>query len=101
MIAISDGIHNIVDGRAIGTAFSLSCRSGLAAPLAVLCHELPQKHGLQVWVSGGLLQAALLMLYCVGHGNHQLLSDKVYAVFSSIRPYPVIKAILYIIKLID
>ncbi|KAL6460482.1 hypothetical protein MHYP_G00304480 [Metynnis hypsauchen] len=43
MITISDGIHDIVDGLAIGTTFSLSWRSALATPLAVLCHELPHK----------------------------------------------------------
>ncbi|XP_067385753.1 zinc transporter ZIP5 isoform X3 [Emydura macquarii macquarii] len=45
MVILGDGIHNLVDGLAIGAAFSEGVSSGLSTTVAVFCHELPHELG--------------------------------------------------------
>lgn len=45
LVIISDAIHNIVDGLAIGASFRSSFSTGLSTALAVLLHELPHELG--------------------------------------------------------
>ena len=45
MIIIGDGLHNFIDGLAIGVSCSTSVLSGLSTSLAICCEELPHELG--------------------------------------------------------
>ena len=45
MVIVSDGIHNITDGLAVGAAFGESIIFGIAQSVAVACQELPSELG--------------------------------------------------------
>lgn len=48
MIIIGDGLHNFLDGLAIGAAFTDSIFAGMSISLAVICEELPHELGIIV-----------------------------------------------------
>ncbi|UYV81323.1 SLC39A5 [Cordylochernes scorpioides] len=45
MVIMGDGLHNMCDGLAIGTAFTKSMATGISTSIAVFCHELPHEMG--------------------------------------------------------
>ncbi|XP_063791024.1 metal cation symporter ZIP8 [Pseudophryne corroboree] len=45
MITISDAMHNLIDGLAIGASFTLSPLQGLSTSIAILCEEFPHEFG--------------------------------------------------------
>ncbi|XP_063713186.1 metal cation symporter ZIP14-like isoform X2 [Symsagittifera roscoffensis] len=45
MVIFGDGIHNFIDGLAIGAAFVTSTVAGLSTSVAVICEELPHELG--------------------------------------------------------
>jgi len=45
MVIFGDGIHNFIDGLAIGAAFVTSMVAGLSTSVAVICEELPHELG--------------------------------------------------------
>uniref|UniRef100_A0A1I7T083 ZIP4_domain domain-containing protein n=1 Tax=Caenorhabditis tropicalis TaxID=1561998 RepID=A0A1I7T083_9PELO len=63
IILFGDGIHNLVDGIAIGASFIVSLKLGLITTVAVICHELPHEIGdLAVLIDSGLSMVKALIL---------------------------------------
>lgn len=63
MVLISDGMENLIDGMAIGTAFLVSVPLGVATTLAVLAHEVPVEMGdFAVMLKAGFSRKKALLL---------------------------------------
>uniref|UniRef100_A0A8R1HJC6 Uncharacterized protein n=1 Tax=Caenorhabditis japonica TaxID=281687 RepID=A0A8R1HJC6_CAEJA len=63
IILFGDGLHNLVDGIAIGASFMTSLKLGFITTIAVVCHELPHEIGdLAVLIDSGLSMTRALIL---------------------------------------
>ncbi|MEK7633434.1 MAG: ZIP family metal transporter [Patescibacteria group bacterium] len=55
IILFGDGVHNFIDGLAIGASFLISVPVGIATSLAVILHEIPHEIGdFAALIHGGL-----------------------------------------------
>ena len=45
MVIAGDGVHNLIDGIAVGAAFSGDIVSGISTSVAIVCHEIPHEVG--------------------------------------------------------
>jgi zinc transporter ZupT len=45
MVLFSEGLHNFIDGLAIGVGFTESRYKGISISIAVICEEFPHKLG--------------------------------------------------------
>jgi zinc and cadmium transporter len=62
MILFSDGLHNFIDGLAIGAAFLVNPGLGIATTMAVAAHEIPQELGdFGILIHGGWRKSRALM----------------------------------------
>lgn len=46
MITLSDGLHNFIDGLAIGASFTVSVFQGISTSVAIFCEEFPHELGM-------------------------------------------------------
>lgn len=59
---VGDGIHNLIDGIAIGISFQVSVDIGIATTLAVILHEIPQElSDFGILLYGGLSRTKALL----------------------------------------
>ncbi len=62
MILLSDGVHNFLDGLAIGSAFMINPHLGIVTTLAIAMHEIPQELGdFGILLNGGWKKSKALL----------------------------------------
>lgn len=62
LVLVADGVHNFIDGLAIGTAFVIDIRLGVITTIITMLHEIPQELGdFGVLVHGGWKKGRALL----------------------------------------
>ena len=62
MILVSDGVHNFLDGLAIGSAFMINTHLGIVTTFAIAMHEIPQEMGdFGILLNGGWKKTKALL----------------------------------------
>lgn len=62
LVLVADGVHNFIDGLAIGAAFVVDVRLGIITTVVIMFHEIPQELGdFGVLVHGGWSKAKALL----------------------------------------
>ncbi|MEW6363490.1 MAG: ZIP family metal transporter [Acidobacteriota bacterium] len=62
LVLVGDAFHNFVDGIAITMAFVTSTDLGIATPIAVIAHEIPQEVGdFMILVDSGYRRASAML----------------------------------------
>lgn len=71
MITLSDGLHNFIDGLAIGASFTVSVFQGISTSVAILCEEFPHELGKWVCARRPPSRCPAHFLCCLryGHGH--------------------------------
>lgn len=63
---LGDGLHNFIDGIAIGASYLVSIPTGIATTVAVLFHEIPQELGdAAIMAQSGYTLRRAIILNCV------------------------------------
>lgn len=66
LILVADGLHNLIDGLAIGSAFVADTRLGITTWLVLAAHEVPQELGdFGILVHSGWSRARALLINVV------------------------------------
>lgn len=91
LILVADGVHNLVGGLAVGSAFVLDIRLGIVTWLAAAAHEVPQELGdFGLLIHSGWSQRQAL-LYNVGSALTFLVGSLVaFAVSGQVEVTPLV-----------
>jgi zinc and cadmium transporter len=85
LVLIGDGLHNLLGGLAIGGAFLIDVRLGLASWVAAAAHEIPQELGdFAVLVHGGWSKRSALAFNVISAATFLLGGLITYAMSSAL-----------------